>query len=878
MKIYFRHKNQIVGTLEPHINKSYTVGRGINCDVQLPVPTVSRFQGVLYFEEGRWHFRNEAGLKNSVTTLTDSVSVDMKNGLSIFLDTFLASEKTHVLEEKPVAKNYSYVKAASYTAAIFVVVAISTYFSYYYQSKFDSKSLMGFSENKILKFELKVKKELLEKIKKEADLKEEDFKETVGFCTGFLVEKNILLTAHHCVSPPPGLSIEKDFILKTFDNREIIPKRVLGFDFTKDYMFLEVEGFNDNPFFRFTEKIEVGQKVFTIGNVAGEGLAIREGIISGETEDPNDPNVKYIRFSAAASPGNSGGPLLNEKGEVVALVSRKNMAENYNIGISYQDLRNGFNNFVLNRDPKEIVFDSKTSDLNFGGIEYYLSKSFRLPLIEKLDNKPHLLEVLNKFNVKIQVPFNFDQSHEMYFQKFHEVAKEKVLSVSQMIRKEDLPGTDWETQATKSLPYIIPSTTSDPYVLFKSVNNTLIPKSVGLVGTSGQIGYEMTLNDWKKERTYLYNEGYMATKGMLIEERFQVPKEQNYQVYSSVKDSKESIDISRYFIASPDFSIVYNAPEKDMKKREENTLKTMKDVFIGPEGAIVSLRFFPFLRPKAKADFKVKDFPSGIKKVKTYKDQNNRNWEYYVADFYDSFYIELFCMNTITATHCLSTFQEGSVDRMKEELVKNFVNFELNEKYAMMDFFTLPTISSADLTQYISDSTYLKGFEVTTNSTNNLMVNLKNFDYSLNLGKKDSIVGLRFIPGVAFNATLGRGVWSGFGVQFVRKEKDKNDYKYELCTAGIQFEELKYNAMLSKDQNLQKSFRGLASDMNSPGLQKNPKSRTEKQKEAIWKKDLGSDEKEWKKQAYGTCQTLFKDTEKTDLYKTEFEFRTFKAD
>jgi len=878
MKIYFRHKNQIVGTLEPHINKSYTVGRGINCDVQLPVPTVSRFQGVLYFEEGRWHFRNEAGLKNSVTTLTDSVSVDMKNGLSIFLDTFLASEKTHVLEEKPVAKNYSYVKAASYTAAIFVVVAISTYFSYYYQSKFDSKSLMGFSENKILKFELKVKKELLEKIKKEADLKEEDFKETVGFCTGFLVEKNILLTAHHCVSPPPGLSIEKDFILKTFDNREIIPKRVLGFDFTKDYMFLEVEGFNDNPFFRFTEKIEVGQKVFTIGNVAGEGLAIREGIISGETEDPNDPNVKYIRFSAAASPGNSGGPLLNEKGEVVALVSRKNMAENYNIGISYQDLRNGFNNFVLNRDPKEIVFDSKTSDLNFGGIEYYLSKSFRLPLIEKLDNKPHLLEVLNKFNVKIQVPFNFDQSHEMYFQKFHEVAKEKVLSVSQMIRKEDLPGTDWETQATKSLPYIIPSTTSDPYVLFKSVNNTLIPKSVGLVGTSGQIGYEMTLNDWKKERTYLYNEGYMATKGMLIEERFQVPKEQNYQVYSSVKDSKESIDISRYFIASPDFSIVYNAPEKDMKKREENTLKTMKDVFIGPEGAIVSLRFFPFLRPKAKADFKVKDFPSGIKKVKTYKDQNNRNWEYYVADFYDSFYIELFCMNTITATHCLSTFQEGSVDRMKEELVKNFVNFELNEKYAMMDFFTLPTISSADLTQYISDSTYLKGFEVTTNSTNNLMVNLKNFDYSLNLGKKDSIVGLRFIPGVAFNATLGRGVWSGFGVQFVRKEKDKNDYKYQLCTAEIQFEKLKYNSMLSKDQNLQKSFRGLASDMNSPGLQKNPKSRTEKQKEAIWKKDLGSDEKEWKKQAYGTCQTLFKDTEKTDLYKTEFEFRTFKAD
>lgn len=876
MKIYFRHKNQIVAVLEPHITKSYTIGRGLNCDVQIPVPTISRFQGVIYFEEGGWHFRCESGMKNTVTTLSDSVSVDLKNGLTIFLDTFLANEKTHILEEPKERSNYSYVKAVAYTFVVFLTVGITTYFTYYYQNKFDSKSLMGFAENKILKFELKVKKDLLEKIKTEADLTEQDFKESVGFCTGFLVEKNILLTAHHCVSPPPGLSIEKDFILKTFDNREIIPKRILGFDFTKDYLFLEIEGFNDNPFFRFTERTEIGQKVFTIGNVAGEGLAIREGIISGETEDANDPLVKYIRFSAAASPGNSGGPLLNEKGEVVALVSRKNMAENYNIGISYNDLRNGFNNFVLNRDPKEIIFDSKTSDLNYGGIEYYLAKFFRLPLIEKLDNKPHLLEVLNKFSVKIQVPFNFDQAHEMYFQKFHEVAKEKILTVSQMIRKEDLPGTDWETQATKSLPYIIPSTTSDPHLVFKSVNNNLVPKSLGLVGTSGQIGYEMTLNDWKKEKMYIYNEGYMATKGSLVEERIPISKNSEYLIYSSIKDSKEAIDISRYFIASPDFSIVYNHAEKDAKKREALTLKTMKDIFIGPEGAIVSLRFFPFLRPKAKADFKIKDFPSGIRKVKTYKDQNNRNWEYYVADFYDSFYVELFCMNTVTSTHCLSTFQEGSIERSKEELVKNFVNFELNEKYAMMDFFSPNTLQSEDLNQYISESPYLRGFEVNSKA-DNLLVNLKTFDQSLNLGKKDSIVSLRFIPGVSYNGTLGRGVWSSFGVQFVRKEKIKNDIKYELCTAGIQFEELKYNAMLTKDQKVQKSFRGLASEM-PPDISRKLKNKMTGSKDFVWKKDLGKDEKEWKKQAYGTCQTLFKDTEKTDLYRTEYEFRTFKAE
>ena len=101
--------------------------------------------------------------------------------------------------------------------------------------------------------------------------------------------------------------------------------------------------------------------------------------------------------------------------------------------------------------------------------------------------------------------------------------------------------------------------------------------------------------------------------------------------------------------------------------------------------------------------------------------------------------------------------------------------------------------------------------------------------------------------------------------------------KYELCTAGVQFEELKYNAMLTKDQNVQKSFRGLASEM--PGdLPKGMKNKKSPNKDFVWKKDLGKDEKDWKKQAYGTCQTLFKDTEKTDMYRTEFEFRPFKPE
>lgn len=880
MKLYFRHHNQVLANPTLDINKSYSVGRGLNCDIQIPINSISRFQGVVYFDQGKWHFRNEAHPDKPIVTFSDSVSVNLKNGLEIFTDTFLANEKTHIVELTNVNKNSSSshnrfaLKWAMALIAVLLLGGSSAYIYYLSNKPFDSKTLMGFAENKILKFELKVKKDIISKIKKEADLKEDDFKETVGFCTGFLVEKNVLLTAHHCVSTPPGMSIEKDFILKTYDNREIVPKRILGFDFVKDYLFLEVEGFNDNPYFKITENIEIGQKVFTIGNVAGEGLAIREGIISGETEDQNDPTIKYIRFSAAASPGNSGGPLLNERGEVVALVSRKNMAENYNVGISFKDLKNGFNNFVLNRDKKEIIFDAKNTDFAYGGLEYHLAKTFKLPLLEKLESKPHLQEVLNKFIVKFEVPFEFKDSYQLYFEKFHEVAKNKIYEVSQLLRKENLPGLDWENQTTKDLPYIIPSATSDNNITFKMLdNNTLAPKTMGLIGNSGQMGYDMTLNDWKKEKVYYYTEGFLATKGQLLEERIPKNDRKDYIVYSSVKDSKEAIDISKYFVASPDFSIHY-FKTLDAKTKEEVVLKTMKDIFIGPEGSIVSLRYFPFLRPKAKADFTVKEFPSGLKKRNTYQDKNQRTWDYYVADFYDSFYIELFCLNNPNSTHCLTTFQEGSLDRSKDQLVKNFVNFELSEKFPLMDFYTPEELKSEELSQYFQKTDPLKNFSVHRNPKNQLIVTLKDFNYEVNLGPEADIANLRFIPGLKHVEALKKGEWTSFGVQFVKRTATKKDVKFELCTAGIHFEELKYNAMLLKEQFTPKSGRNVASEL----ILKEKIAKNNVEKNSVWKKDLGVDERNWKKQAYGSCQNLEKNPDKSDEYRVDFVSRSFKPE
>ncbi len=73
--------------------------------------------------------------------------------------------------------------------------------------------------------------------------------------------------------------------------------------------------------------LEVGDRVFAVGN-PGMGFMIldhtvSEGIVSSLARNFDD--VLYVQTTAAVNPGNSGGPLVNELGEVVGVVTLKAM-------------------------------------------------------------------------------------------------------------------------------------------------------------------------------------------------------------------------------------------------------------------------------------------------------------------------------------------------------------------------------------------------------------------------------------------------------------------------------------------------------------------------------------------------------------------------
>jgi hypothetical protein len=104
----------------------------------------------------------------------------------------------------------------------------------------------------------------------------------------------------------------------------------------------------------------VNDPVFAVGNALGEGIVIRDGVYTSDTPEEQDGEWKWLRFSAAASPGNSGGPLIDSDGRVIGVVLRKSESENLNYAL-----------------PIERVRDSKDGEGRLGG-----RAPIRLPIID----------------------------------------------------------------------------------------------------------------------------------------------------------------------------------------------------------------------------------------------------------------------------------------------------------------------------------------------------------------------------------------------------------------------------------------------------------------------------------------------------------------
>src|SRR5690606_15173934 len=98
---------------------------------------------------------------------------------------------------------------------------------------------------------------------------------------------------------------------------------------------------------------ELDSQVFAVGNALGEGVVIRDGLLTSMTPEFRDGRWKWLRFSAATSPGNSGGPLLDQEGRVVGVVSARSPGENLNYALPIAQVQQG--------SEREGVYDLRSS-------------------------------------------------------------------------------------------------------------------------------------------------------------------------------------------------------------------------------------------------------------------------------------------------------------------------------------------------------------------------------------------------------------------------------------------------------------------------------------------------------------------------------------
>lgn len=152
-----------------------------------------------------------------------------------------------------------------------------------------------------------------------------------GAGSGIIIGKNdkelLILTNNHVVADTDELSVQ-------FINEKSVDATIKGGSSSRDVAVISVKLADlDNDTLEAikiatmgdSSKLKVGNGVIAIGNALGYGQSVTTGVVSAINREVTIDGItnKMIQIDAAINGGNSGGALLNSKGEVVGINSAK---------------------------------------------------------------------------------------------------------------------------------------------------------------------------------------------------------------------------------------------------------------------------------------------------------------------------------------------------------------------------------------------------------------------------------------------------------------------------------------------------------------------------------------------------------------------------
>jgi S1-C subfamily serine protease len=154
-----------------------------------------------------------------------------------------------------------------------------------------------------------------------------------GQGSGFVIDKDgHILTNYHVIADARQVEV-------TMHNRKKYKATVVGTDQAHDLAVIQIKAPDLVPaVLGDSRNLQVGQKVYAIGNPFGLAGTMTRGIVSSirPVREPNGATIdEAIQTDAAINPGNSGGPLMNWHGEVIGINTMILSQVGQNAGIGF---------------------------------------------------------------------------------------------------------------------------------------------------------------------------------------------------------------------------------------------------------------------------------------------------------------------------------------------------------------------------------------------------------------------------------------------------------------------------------------------------------------------------------------------------------------
>lgn len=168
----------------------------------------------------------------------------------------------------------------------------------------------------------------------------------ISIGTAFAISQITFMSAAH-VFFLENESQYNNFYIRDKQGKVYEIDQIIKYSNLKDYILFTVKDLKVNKTLKINYNIEINEPVYAVGNALGEGIIIRDGVLTSLTLEKENGQWEWLRFSAAASPGNSGGPLLDKNGDIIGIITMKSPNENLNYALQLKEIHKDRNNLAI---------------------------------------------------------------------------------------------------------------------------------------------------------------------------------------------------------------------------------------------------------------------------------------------------------------------------------------------------------------------------------------------------------------------------------------------------------------------------------------------------------------------------------------------------